>query len=66
MEWIEANPLPTVCQICHEEDCYACDHAGERWYLSEQDKLLLRRKSLVKAMERLQRQIQEIDRQLTK
>lgn len=64
MEWLEADPLPGECQDCHEEDCYNCDHAGKRWYLSQEDSLRIRHKSLVKAMERLQKQVQAIDRQL--
>lgn len=65
MEWIEANPLPEACQNCQEEDCYNCDHAGERWYLSKEDELHLRRKGLQKAIDRLQRQLEAIDRQLS-
>lgn len=66
MEWIEADPLPEVCQKCQEEDCWECDHAGKRWYLPEADKLELRRKGLMKAVERLQRQITELDQQIIK
>ena len=64
MEWLEADPLPQVCRNCREEDCYNCDHAGERWFLSREDELRLRRKGLLKAIERLQRQVEEIDREL--
>ena len=64
MEWLEANPLPVVCENCEEEDCYNCDHAGERWYLSERDELLLQKKAKEQAIRRLQRQIQEIDNKL--
>ena len=64
MEWIEANPLPAVCQNCQEEECYNCDYAGERWTLSKADELRVRRKGLLKAIERLQREIAEIDREL--
>lgn len=64
MEWLEANPLPVECQNCEEEDCYNCDYAGKRWYLSEEDELKVRRKGLMKAVERLQRQIKEIDKKL--
>ena len=62
MEWIEVSTLPLVCQECKELDCWECDNAGERWILSE---LLVRRKGLQKAVERLQKQIAEIDRQLS-
>ena len=64
MEWLEADPLPVACQDCQEEDCYNCDHAGKRWYLSQEDDLRIRRKGLTKAIERLQRQVDDIDRQL--
>ena len=64
MEWLEASPLPAECQNCEEEDCYNCDHAGKRWYLSAVDELRVRRKGLVKAVERLQRQIDDIDEKL--
>ena len=34
MEFIEATPLPEVCQCCTEPDCDVCDHGLERWLLS--------------------------------
>lgn len=64
MKWLEANPLPAQCHDCQEEDCCNCDCAGKRWYLSQEDGLRIRRKGLIKAIERLQRQVQDIDRQL--
>ena len=64
MEWIEANPLPAVCQNYQEEECYNCDYAGERWTLSQADELRVRRKGLLKAIERLQRQVKAIDAEL--
>lgn len=64
MEWIEADPLPAVCQNCQEEECYNCDYAGERWTLSKADELRVRRKGLLKAIERLQRQVKAIDAEL--
>lgn len=64
MEWIEAEPLPAVCQNCQEEECYNCDYAGERWTLSQADELRVRRKGLLKAIERLQRQVKAIDAEL--
>ena len=64
MEWIEANPLPQECLNCQEEDCYEYDTAGKRWYLSKADELRIRRKGLIKAIERLERQIHEIDAEL--
>ncbi|MBQ2661131.1 MAG: hypothetical protein IJF80_00585 [Clostridia bacterium] len=64
MKWLEADPLPVVCQGCQEQDCHGCDYAGMRWYFSPKDELLIRRKGLIKAIERLRRQVDEIDRQL--
>ena len=64
MEWIEANPLPPECVECQEEECYNCDYAGERWTLSKADELRVRRKGLLKAIERLQRQVKAIDAEL--
>ena len=64
MEWIEADPIPKACMDCQEEDCYNCDTAGERWQLSRDDELRLRRKQLVKVIERLQRKIDAIDMEL--
>ena len=64
MEWIEADPLPAVCQNCQEEECYNCDYTGERWTLSQADELRVRRKGLLKAIERLQRQVKAIDAEL--
>ena len=64
MEWIEADPLPAVCQNCQEEECYNCDYAGERWTLSQADELRVRRKGLLKAIEWLQRQVKAIDAEL--
>ena len=64
MDWIEADPRPAACMNCQEEECYNCDTAGERWQLSREDELRLRRKQLVKAIERLQRKIDAIDMEL--
>lgn len=64
MEWVEADPIPKACMDCQEEDCYNCDAAGERWQLSRNDELKLRRKQLVKAINRLQRKIDAIDTEL--
>jgi len=64
MEWIEANPLPPECVECQEEECYNCDYAGKRWTLSQADELRVRRKGLLKAIDRLQRQVEAIDAEL--
>lgn len=64
MKWLEADPLPAECQNCQEGDCYNCDYAGKRWYLSREDDLRIRRKGLIKAIERLQQQVDSIDQQL--
>ena len=65
MEWLEKHPLPKECQGCQEEECYNCDFTGARWYLTEVDELQLRRRGLGRSIERMQRQIAEIDNQLT-
>lgn len=64
MNWIEAETIPAACRDCTEEDCYNCDAAGERWHLSREDGLRVRRKQMVRAIERLQRKIYSIDIEL--
>ena len=64
MDFLEADPLPDVCIDCREEDCYNCEYAGKRWYLSRKEELENRRKLLVRAIERLQRQVKAIDEEL--
>ena len=63
MEWLEADPLPKECQSCKEGDCYNCDYAGGRWYLSRKDELTIQRIGLSKAIARLQRKIDAIDKE---
>lgn len=55
MQWLEADPLPEECLNCQQIECYNCDIAGKRWYLSEEDTLRLRKIALEKAIKRLQR-----------
>lgn len=64
MEWIESNPLPAECTACNYKDCYNCDYAGKRWSLSPYDELRLRKKGILKAIERLERQLKAIDAEL--
>lgn len=64
IQWIEADPLPAECLNCQEEDCWECDTAGKRWYLSHADELRVKRKGLLKSIERLQRQVKAIDEEL--
>lgn len=64
MNWIESETIPAACRDCTEEDCYNCDAAGERWHLSREDELRVRRKQMVRAIERLQRKIYSIDIEL--
>lgn len=64
MEWLEANPLPVECEGCEEDDCYNCDYAGKRWYLPKEEELRIRRKGMIRAIERLQKQVEDIDREL--
>lgn len=60
MKWIEVNPLPQVCTVCKEEECYNCDFAGERWVLSENDQLEITKKALQRATERMQKRIKRV------
>ena len=64
MEWIEPNPLPSECQDCTEEDCYNCDYAAARWQLSRIDELLVRRKMMARSINRMQRKLALIDKEL--
>lgn len=64
MEWLEVIPLPAKCQTCRQTDCYNCDTALDRWILSPEDELRIRRRGMEKAIERLQKQIEAIDAEL--
>ena len=64
MERIEVPPLPEACLNCKEEECYNCDVAGQRWILSPESKLLLRRAAVCRAIDRLSRELEEIDQAL--
>ena len=64
MEWLEQVPIPEECIECKEADCYNCDTAGKRWTLSKTDELRTRRMLAVRAIERLQRQVALMDREL--
>lgn len=66
MKWIEANPLPPECIKCQEEECYNCDTAGKRWYLSRTDELRLRHKSITNAINRLEQQLRSVEAELAK
>ena len=64
MEWLETDLLPRECADCKEEDCYNCEYAGKRWYLPREEELKNRRKLLVRAIGRLQKQVAQIDEKL--
>ncbi len=64
MEWIEAEPLPEICADCQWDECYNCDHAGERWQLSEVDNLMVTRTLLIKQIGRLQQKVNAIEKLL--
>ena len=55
---------PATAVRLNKDDCYNCDTAGKRWYLSRADELRVKRKGLLKAIERLERQIKAIDAEL--
>ena len=63
IEYIEADPLPEVCNNCNE-DCGSCDNAGWRWHLSEKDRLILERKGKAQAIKRLIREIERLDAEI--
>ena len=64
MDWKEQEELPTACRKCWKEECDNCDHTGERWVLSERDDLLVRRKMLLRQIDRLHRRLEEIEKAL--
>lgn len=64
MKWLECDPLPAKSQSCPEVECYNCDIAGERWTLSQEDDLRTRRALKLRAIERLKREVAEIDAKL--
>lgn len=61
MNWIEVTPLPQECRRCREADCYNCDVAGKRWVLTEQAELQIRRNAVRKKMEKLYKELEQID-----
>ena len=64
MEWLEPNPLPSECQGCTEDDCYNCDYAEARWQLSRIDELQVRKKIMVRSINRMQHKLELIDKEL--
>ena len=66
MQWLEVTPIPEQCKTCREKECYNCDVAGKRWVLSRQDQLRTSRTLKQKAICRLQREVEEIDKELRK
>ena len=63
MQWLKADSVPEECKGCREE-CYNCDVAGKRWSRSRADELRTNRILKVKAIQRLQREIEKIDKEL--
>ncbi len=61
MNWIEAEPLPQACEQCREPECYNCEVAGQRWVLTEQAKLRIRRNVIRKEIERLLVELSQIE-----
>ena len=64
VKWLECDPLPEACRYCLEEECYNCDIAGKRWVLSREDTLQAQRMLKLQAIQRLQREVAEIDAKL--
>ena len=52
MEYVEANPLPTVCQDCKEPDCDVCDYGLDRWLLSSEEVAKLKTELLIRGFRR--------------
>ncbi len=59
VEWIEANPLPEVCENCTDGECFNCDYAMFRWHLSKEDEAALRRKLMEQSIKRMKRKLHE-------
>lgn len=58
----EKKQLPQKCQECNEiSDCGSCDYTLERFELSGYDNLLVKKKLLTKQIERLQKQLIEVE-----
>ena len=64
MNWIEAEQLPQACEQCREQECYNCEVAAQRWVLTEQAKLRIRRNVIRKEIERLLVELSQIERKL--
>lgn len=65
LEYRQTIQLPPECNNCQELDCGECPVAGKRWELTAKCRLELQRKLKLKAIERLNREITEIDKQLS-
>ncbi|MBR1496559.1 MAG: hypothetical protein IJ617_02925 [Oscillospiraceae bacterium] len=75
MDYIDFEPLPQVCQECIDRReclskgepewcCDECDYALLRWPATRVQELRALRTLKEKAIDRLQRQIKEIDKEL--
>ena len=60
----EAEKLRMEQEEDFDLDCSSCDYALDRFYLPREEELRIKKKGLQKAIERLQRQIEEIDKEL--
>ena len=60
MKFIEANPLPRVCQQCVEQYCDECGHMGERWILTPEDERRLAHKAKERAVARIQWELERL------
>lgn len=65
MRFVEANPLPQICQECEAEkrelDCSSCEYAGYRFLTSELDELTAKKKLLLRRLSRDQERVREIE-----
>ncbi len=53
-----------MCKSCRKGDCYGCSIAGTAWAYSREFELRSLRKLKEKAIQRLQREISQIDEEL--
>lgn len=61
---VRVRKLPPVCARCQIPDCWECDYAMLRFPPTKEEDLNFKKALRQKAIERYQREIAEIDREL--
>lgn len=64
MNWIQTEPLPEHCLRCKEAECYNCDVAAQRWELTQQAALRIRRDGICRKIEDLLVELSEVEKAL--